>query len=93
MREGKKMEIIRQKYRDKNWESDKQRKNIFEIQYKKTTTSSALYRRREAITTAHRLVEQAGRGVCVRHTLMNQCQWSDEKIIKKHALCVKYCQR
>lgn len=32
------------------------------------------------------LVEGAGRGGVSNITLMNQCQWSDEKIIKKQAM-------
>lgn len=34
------------------------------------------------------LVEGAGRGGVSNITLMNQCQWSDEKIIKKQASVV-----
>ena len=34
------------------------------------------------------LVEGAGRGGVSNITLMNQCQWSDEKIIKKQASAV-----
>lgn len=34
------------------------------------------------------LVEGAGRGGVSNITLMNQCQWSDEKIIKKQACAV-----
>ncbi len=34
------------------------------------------------------MVEGAGRGGVSNITLMNQCQWSDEKIIKKQASAV-----
>lgn len=88
------MEIVRQRERDKNGGLDKERKNMLERWYKKALRATLLKgRERKEKKTARvegrwGLVEGAGRGGVSNITLMNQCQWSDEKIIKKQASAV-----
>lgn len=74
------MEIVRQRKRAKNGDSDKERKNVIQ--------ERAALRKKRGTETEGGLVEGNGRGGVSNITLMNQCQWSDEKIIKKQACAV-----
>lgn len=86
MREIREMEILRQRGKTKYRGTDKER--ICQRDDNRTPQSE-LGRGRKERESVHvgegrwGLVEGAGRGGVSNITLMNQCQWSDEKIIKK----------